>query len=938
MLKIDTNKLDGFEKSDGAYRYLLDVNKSSYVFDHKVGGDLCVIPATIYLRLAVEVGRDVIGRACLVKNLTIHRVLVPELGSLYHFDIRRRQSDNMETIYDITNIIDGVESSNAHDLLASFSLEVNKQRIDDSEDFSEIKSRFINFETGESFYSALADEGYRFGSQHRSLSSISIGEDEALGVVENHFISNIDSENWHPAFVDGFSHVALSLLPESAGGVVFVTAVQQSILIIGPLPGRVKVHARLLEKSANSCSFDITIFSEENHILARFSQYRLISIDKNIWVDRVLLRESIGAYKKCWHEKQVDGVNIIPSGKWIIFHSQENAPIAHVLQKGIGETITVVLGNHFEVLCEDAYVIDSKSSESFTRLISSVQDSLKQPIEGICYLLNLDDDGFQWSPLQRTKLEFSFVDPILPVLYLTQALSINGVQTLKKFAFVAHSETMTDQHENDAFVLSQAIVGLGCVIKKEYPELRWQHIAASSDENSTYALLLSELLTSSDETEVFLNGEQRYVARLDSLNLDKKNSCIVDSNPCAIRSDGGYLITGGSGEIGRELVKWLVEKGAGEIYVLGRSSINSAMASSLLSLSESENVFYFQTDVSNLDELSQTLEILQKRPFQLRGVFHLAGVTHDALLFNQTAATFRKVFSVKAQGAFNLHSFAPLSDLDFTIYFSSVTAWIGQIGIGNYAAANAFLDALATRRTAMGMPTYCVQWGPWKTGMYSALDQIEKNNWLQQGFAPFSPQEGLRFLEKLLRYPPESVGYFPINWQTASTAFSHGRTPSILAFFAKDDVNKNSENSALLAQLESSPIDERKDILALYIYNLIGAITDTRFSQQRDKKSFREFGITSIGALELKVMLEKDLGMSLAPTLLFNYTTVDSLVDYLLDLKQLSGHELKKNVTRSIKNSNIDAAISNDILAMDDDALMLLLNDQIDEINTLLEE
>src|SRR3954466_13093097 len=97
----------------------------------------------------------------------------------------------------------------------------------------------------------------------------------------------------------------------------------------------------------------------------------------------------------------------------------------------------------------------------------------------------------------------------------------------------------------------------------------------------------------------------------------------------------------------------------------------------------------------------------------LRGVFPAAGTLDDALLRDPGSGRLRAVLAPKIQGAWTLHRLTRERDLDLFVLFSSTASLLGAAGQGSYAAANAFLDALAWHRRGLGLPALSVNWGPW---------------------------------------------------------------------------------------------------------------------------------------------------------------------------------------------------------------------------------
>ena len=134
----------------------------------------------------------------------------------------------------------------------------------------------------------------------------------------------------------------------------------------------------------------------------------------------------------------------------------------------------------------------------------------------------------------------------------------------------------------------------------------------------------------------------------------------------------------------------------------------------------------------------------------LRGVIHTAGLIDDGLLVNLNAERLQYVMGPKVAGGWNLHQLTLNQALDFFVLFSSASSVLGSPGQGNYAAANAFLDALANHRRNLDLPALSINWGPWSyIGMSVHIDQTDRLE--RFGVVSIDVDSGFRVLDRLLR-------------------------------------------------------------------------------------------------------------------------------------------------------------------------------------------
>src|SRR5262249_28859007 len=134
------------------------------------------------------------------------------------------------------------------------------------------------------------------------------------------------------------------------------------------------------------------------------------------------------------------------------------------------------------------------------------------------------------------------------------------------------------------------------------------------------------------------------------------------------------------------------------------------------------------------------------------------------------------------EGAWNLHRLTQTLPLDFFVLFSSVSSLLGSSGQSNYAAANAFMDALAHYRRGLGLPGLSINWGPWAgTGMAASLSSRAQVRSTTQGFSPLASEQGLQVLESLLGSPLIQIGVFPVNWDLFTQSYSRGHRWQLLS-------------------------------------------------------------------------------------------------------------------------------------------------------------
>ncbi|WP_437512398.1 SDR family NAD(P)-dependent oxidoreductase [Sorangium sp. So ce1099] len=350
------------------------------------------------------------------------------------------------------------------------------------------------------------------------------------------------------------------------------------------------------------------------------------------------------------------------------------------------------------------------------------------------------------------------------------------------------------------------------------------------------------------------------------------------------RREGTVLITGGLGGLGLAAARWLVREGrASRLLLVGRrgSSDRDDVLPAIEALrAAGAEVTVASADVAEEHELRALLDAIPSdRP--LRGVIHAAGVLDDAPLAQQSAERFAAVFRPKVRGAWNLHRLTRDAALDFFVLFSSASSVVGSAAQANYASANAFLDALAHARQALGMPALSVGWGPWgEVGMVASLDPALRARIADRGFELLATEDALALLGRSLARTDAHVLAVSLDTRALGRrAASLGPRWSELAPASA----RGPAASSLSARLSRLPGDARAAELDACLRAHVGRILGLpSASDVPSGRPLKELGFDSLMVVELRNALAAELGQSLPATLVFDYPTVEQLTAYLL--------------------------------------------------------
>jgi myxalamid-type polyketide synthase MxaB len=354
-----------------------------------------------------------------------------------------------------------------------------------------------------------------------------------------------------------------------------------------------------------------------------------------------------------------------------------------------------------------------------------------------------------------------------------------------------------------------------------------------------------------------------------------------------IRGDATYLITGGLGALGLEIASWLVANGARHIVLTSRRQVAGPAEETLARLREAgANVMAVAADVADATQLAGVLDRITDTCPPLRGIVHAAGVLDDGVLLQQTWERFKSVMAPKVDGAWNLHAMTRDLPLDFFVCFSSIASLLGSAGQGNYAAGNAFMDALAHDRRAQGLPALSINWGPWgEVGMAAEGSAYRQRRFAEQGFRLIAPEHGVRVFGDLLTSTATQIGVVTVNWSEILRVNPSGRpfldTVATQADVGRRDLVSSGTSREDIRQQLASAADPRV-VLARHVRSAVGKVLGIRNPEEIDARArLFDLGLESLMAVELRARFEESLGCPLRPTLVFDYPTIESLTDHL---------------------------------------------------------
>ena len=542
-------------------------------------------------------------------------------------------------------------------------------------------------------------------------------------------------------------------------------------------------------------------------------------------------------YQIEWQDLEEFSLELEEGNTWLIFSDRQ----------GLGKELVAKLERQQQkcLLIGDRHLELEKLEQILTG----------EKIDRIIYLAGLDTSATTIAEINHYQQQHCG-----NVLNLIRALTKNAVTVPIWFA------TRANQIENNlepSAIASSCLWGLATAIAVEHSEY-WGGIVDLDREpvEGEVDSLLKVIAHQGREDRLAIRQDRVYVPRLDRTK--------VSSSQTAITADGCYLITGGLGSLGLQVARWLAEKGAKNLLLLGRSQPSTQATQAIGQLEQQGvTVNVAQADITNYAALKNALETSA-----IRGVIHAAGILDDGLLQGQTWERFERVIAPKVTGAWNLHLYTKDFQLDFFVLFSSVAALIGSPGQSNYSVANTGLDAIARYRRSLNLPALSINWGAWAEGGMAV-----ERGFKIEGLNLIEPEAGLSALEQLLSTELTQVGVMDVDWQQLSQKFPYLQQSNYFARLVTPLEDK--QDKRIFEELLATPSEKRPEYLRRYLQQAIAQILQIEPAKLSVESSLLDLGMDSLMVMEAINQLKTDLQLILYPREFYERPQISNLAEYL---------------------------------------------------------
>jgi acyl transferase domain-containing protein len=896
----------------------LDERFFSYLEDHKVSGAV-LLPGTAYIEMALAAAFEVFGAGPFtLTGVEFQKALFLAHGSRRTIQVILSPETKAEASFHIYSSSAGAGPANSAWVLNAR----GRVRREDAEAgdcrscaIEELQSRLSEEIEGLDYYRQLRMGGLDYGPQFQGIERIRRCDGEALGSlrVPDAVAEDLDQYHYHPALLDACLQVLGAAVPSHLvngdKGVAGLPTRMEQVRIYGS-PGRSiwsHAHFRPSENGrSGNLQGDIRLYDTNGRLLAEVLGFRLQLFDS---ITQPLLEDDPEEwlYELQWQRKdraEESSACESPSqlkGSWLIFEDGGGAgqALAEHL-KEIGERpVLIRAGETYEAINPDRFQVRIDRPEDLRQLLDESLLPDHPPCLGVIHMWGLN--SVPATELDLISIERAQAAGCASALNLVQELSRRKWGKPPRLWLVTR-EGQPVEASSVSGLAQSTLWGFGRTLAQEHSDL-WGGLIdldGNSQPQEIAPLILEEIMTADAEDQLAFRSGRRYVARLVRMRELSERARALSP-----QANGTYLITGGLGDLGLVVARWLVERGARRLILLARTSLpprakwkeveretragrQIAAVRALESLGAS--IHLASVDVGDESQLSSFLNRFEEEGYPpIRGIIHAAGVADLQAIEELDRIKLNAVLRSKVDGSWLMHRLTEGMPLDFFVLFSSFSSLLSSPRLGHYAAANAFMDALAHYRQSQGLPALSINWGAWgEIGM--AMRFIDSGRLPLEGLRSFSPGQALEMLERLMGQDRAQVGVMRVDWARWRSLFPSFIESPLLSCIASEEAGtsawqneKEATASVIRESLFLSEPQTRKALIEDYLRDLVARSFRMPVAKISTEQPLNSMGIDSLTAIEVKRRVESDLGVIVPVVALLQGPSIAQLAELLLD-------------------------------------------------------
>ncbi|WP_231639764.1 type I polyketide synthase [Mycobacterium sp. Marseille-P9652] len=872
----------------------LSTARIPFLADHRVQGSV-LVPGAVYIEMGLAAAKETYGSAeHSVDNLTLHRALILDDTC----DPVLRTTLNQDTA---TLEFTALTATAGGDLkwVITATAELNTQPPRRGQvPAGEGQVTTID---GDEFYARTHAAGLAYGTAFQTVTGVIAGEGWATArlTVPAPVGAELGAYRFHPALIDGAFQTLLGtpLFGSDGSESPFLPVRVGRSAIFGPPEPDMTVHVRVVSASEDSMESDIVITGETGAPLAVFDGFTVQSLSASSRMSPERVDKGILELHWVAHgDAQLDepeSPTRTDASVWLILADSGGfgAELAQRMRRR-GQRVHTVVHEPVGALTrrDGGYALDARRPEQLHQLLEAHVDA-EGNLDGIidCRPLDIPDEAG----------ESDCQSGLFAVVHLVKALADHDNVQPRLYLITANAQPA---RAGDALAVGQSAVwGLGRVIGHQEFTKHWGglvDIDRADDHGESAERVCQHVLADDPDDQLAIRGGAALVPRL------RPSSSLTKAFPTKLTPDATYAVTGGAGALGRVVTTYLAERGARHITLLCRTEVpprstweqigdDDPRHATIAAIRKAERlgarVTTASVDITDIDAVNAWLSkhIRDGAP-PVRGILHAAGVVHDQLLVNMTESDFARVLAPKMRGTRVLHDALAGHELEFFVMFGSAGSVIASPGQGNYAAANACLDAFAHYRRAQGLPALTIGWGPWSVGMVEKLEL--ESTYAQRGIELITPAAGTQILDRLINQKVAAVVALTADWTRVRHGLG-GQAPRMFSDLgaAERVTGSGDPESSMLELLSACPEADRLGAVARQVRQVVSAVFDFAVTDIGPDDALDDLGLDSMMAMDFRARISALFGVDLPVLELLKGVSVNSLAVRILADLHLDG-------------------------------------------------
>ncbi|MCO7224348.1 SDR family NAD(P)-dependent oxidoreductase [Pleionea sp. CnH1-48] len=872
-------------------------NETHWVLaDHRIN-ETGVVPGTTYLEMARFVAKDALGLSHMeLADLFFLQPMVVEANEVRKVRVNLSKHDD-EYRFSIVSI-------NAEDETQAWQQHV-EGKIRENHPVSTKDTRFLSVQEGaEEFieeYLSETDTGvFQFGPHWDSIQKAWMKKSEALATlaIPSAFREELVEFAIHPAMLDN----AMNLTSQSTGE-TYLPFMYKSFHLYRPFPESFYslVTAKTpITGAEETHSYDVVITDLEGDIIAQAEGY----ITKKV--------HSFDFSQDDLHQNDYLSTRWIPMTASLSDATKPEGPLLLVSSQHneIGRLVESLQNQGVEVRhavlqsAKDA-VLPGHFAATADGCIELVNSDVAQDISGIVFAMDYELSSDKKEYLfdsetfgLRRELSTDALFHLCKAL-LDEKLKLSwGLALVSSAAYAVNDEDTLNNKENtlvNPLAASNAIFALTFAMETSGIDCRVLDTSIDSDPADIAACIFG-----------IPTGKLIALRQQSCFQQELGPKTLAEKEPVQYHDEGVYIVTGGLGGLGLAAAGHIAEQSNANLVLLGRSELpkpdrwqeiaantdnpkQAAICASLLTLQEQlKSISYISIDVTDSEQVVSLIQSLKERFGRINGVFHAAGIAGDGFILRKSFETFDSVLKPKLEGTVNLLSALKDESVDFITLYSSITALVGGEGQSDYAAANAFMDALVPAAINKNISVNSINWPSWSEVGMSVDFELDTD---MTPFTSLTTQEAFGKFSQILANGTTRILPADIN----PAVFTHVREQLVfelapeleLKFQSNSMVGSNEQSDELIEDLQilgksEDELSETEVTLATIYANVLGISEIDIFT------NFQDMGGNSIIATHLLKVIETQYAGIVDISDIFSYPSVDVMAEYVDEKRGVS--------------------------------------------------